>query len=207
MYRNKTTGAYPVSRDDIQAEYPNTTLPAELSAEELDHLGFDFVLPTSRPAHDPVVSSIAETAPGQANDGTWRQAWAVTPLNEATANANRVAQREAIWARIKAERDCRVQSNGYMVGAKWFHSDTFSRSQQMGLVMACAAIPTSMQWKTMDGSFVTMTQTLAAQIFQAAMGSDMAIFTKAETLKAQVQAASDPASVDIMAGWPKGYGE
>ena len=207
MYRNKITGEYPQSMADIQAAHPNTTLPTVLSTEELDHLGFDLVLPTAQPPHDPVVSSIAETAPEQANDGTWHQAWAVTPLNEATASANRTAQREGIWTRIKAERDRRVQSNGYKVGAKWYHSDTFSRSQQMGLVMAGAAIPPGMQWKTMDSSFVTMTQTLAAQIFQAAMGSDMAIFTKAETLKAQVQAASDPASVDIMAGWPKGYGE
>ena len=207
MYRNKTTGAYPVSRDDIQAEYPNTTLPAELSAEELDHLGFDLVLPTAQPTHDPVVSSIAETAPEQANDGTWHQAWSITPFDEATAIANRAAQREGIWTRIKAERDRRVQSNGYKVGTKWFHSDTFSRSQQTGLVMAGAAIPPGMQWKTMDSSFVTMTQSLAAQIFQAAMGSDMAIFSKAETLRVQVQAASDPHAVDITSGWPLGYGE
>ena len=107
---------------------------------------------------------------------------------------------------IKAERD-RRKAGGVKVGAKWFHSDDGSRIQQMGLVMMGAAIPANLQWKTMDGTFITMTQTLASQVFQAVAASDQAVFTAAETHRATMEASTDPASYDYSTGWPKIYGE
>lgn len=106
------------------------------------------------------------------------------------------------WDAIKAERDRRTQNGGYKVGAKWFHSDQFSRGQQLGLVLLGANIPAGLQWKTMDGSFVTMTQLLAQQILGSGTGSDQAIFAAAETHKAAMEASADPASYDFSAGWP-----
>lgn len=111
------------------------------------------------------------------------------------------------WNAIKAERDSRIQQGGYKVGAKWYHSDTFSRTQQMGLVMLGANIPAGTQWKTMDGSFITMTQTIAGQIFATAAASDMAIFAAAETHRVAMEASADPASYDLTTGWPKAFGE
>jgi hypothetical protein len=108
---------------------------------------------------------------------------------------------------IKAERDRRIQSGGFKVGAKWFHSDTFSRTQQMGLVMLGANIPANTPWKTMDGTTVVMTQQLAQQIFAAAAASDIAIFAAAETHRIALEACADPSSYDISAGWPKAFGE
>ena len=110
------------------------------------------------------------------------------------------------WDAIKAERD-RRKSGGVKVGAKWFHSDDGSRIQQIGLVMMGASIPANLQWKTMDGTFITMTQTLASQVFQAVAASDQAIFAAAETHRAAMEASADPASYDFSTGWPKVYGE
>lgn len=101
----------------------------------------------------------------------------------------------ARWATIKALRDAKTQTGGYAVNGNWFHSDTFSRTQQMGLVMMGAAMPPGLQWKTMGGTFVPMTPTLAQQIFAAAAQQDAALFTHAEALKADLQA-------DIATGWP-----
>jgi len=109
------------------------------------------------------------------------------------------------WESIKAERDKRIQTGGYQASGKWFHSDTFSRTQQMGLVMMGASIPGGLQWKTMDGSFVTMTQTLAGQVFAAAAASDAALFARAEQIKATMDA--DPAAFDLAAhAWPPVFG-
>jgi len=109
------------------------------------------------------------------------------------------------WEAIKAERDRRAQQGGYQVAGKWFHSDTFSRTQQMGLVMMGADIPAGLKWKTMDGSFVTMTQTLAGQVFAAAAASDAALFARAEQIKAAMD--SDPAAFDLSAhAWPPVFG-
>lgn len=112
-----------------------------------------------------------------------------------------------IWEKIKAERDRRTEQGGYKVGTKWFHSDQKSRSQQLGLVLLGASISANLQWKTMDGSFVTMTQTLAQQILGAAAASDQAIFAAAEAHKAAMEASADPAAYDFSTGWPKVFGE
>lgn len=112
--------------------------------------------------------------------------------------------RANLWTLIKSYRDNLIQNGGYLASGKWFHSDTLSRTQQMGLVMMGASVP-AVQWKTMDGTFITMTQTLAGQIFAAAAMQDQAIFSYAEVLHATVLAAEDPNSVDITVGWPSTY--
>lgn len=109
------------------------------------------------------------------------------------------------WEAIKQERDKRIQEGGYQVAGKWFHSDTFSRTQQMGLVMMGANIPADLRWKTMDGSFVTMTQALAGQVFAAAAASDAALFARAEQLRLQME--SDPVNFNITEhSWPIMFG-
>ena len=119
-----------------------------------------------------------------------------------------VAQvKAAKWDAIKEKRDNLTGNGGFNVGAKWFHSDQMSRSQQLGLVLLGASIPANLQWKTMDGSFVTMTQTLAQQILAAGAASDQAIFAAAETHKAAMEASADPASYDFSGGWPLVFGE
>jgi hypothetical protein len=110
----------------------------------------------------------------------------------------------AQWESIKTERD-RRESAGVLVGAKWFHSDADSRIKQLGLVLAGASIPAGLQWKTMDGSFVAMTQTLAGQIFGASLAATSAIFTKAEQHKAAMEASADPSAYDHLADWPAVY--
>lgn len=113
------------------------------------------------------------------------------------------------WQEIKSERD-RRKAGGVKVdvenGDKWFHSDDSSRIQQLGLVMFGVAVP-PVQWKTMDGSFVSMTQELANQIFQAVASADQAIFAKAEDHRIAMEASADPASYDFSTGWPLIYGE
>lgn len=104
----------------------------------------------------------------------------------------------ARWAKIKQKRDELTDNGGCLVGGKWFHTDTKSKQQQMALTMLGAAIPANLQWKTMDGTFITMTQTLAGQLFGAQIVREQAIFAHAEVLKADINA-------DINSGWPARY--
>lgn len=138
----------------------------------------------------------------------WRkyQGW-IADGNSPQPAQNLDEVKTAKWEAIKAERDRRTDQGGYKVGTKWFHSDKKSRSQQLGLVLLGANIPAGLQWKTMDGSFVTMTQQLAGQILAAGAASDQAIFAAAETNKAAMEAGADPASYDFSDGWPKVFGE
>lgn len=158
------------------------------------------------PAFNTANATLADAdLPANWTGGVWTYiagVWAV--LNTSGHAAQLAKARAAIWESIKATRDRRIQTAGYTTGGKWYHSDTFSRTQQMGLSMMGALVP-AVQWKTMNGSFVTMSQTLAASIFSAASTSDQTLFSYAETLRTAVYAAADPASVNTSTGWPTGY--
>ncbi len=126
------------------------------------------------------------------------------------APANGLRSDDAIaadkWEEIKAERDRRSQSGGFSVSVdgadKWFHSDLLSRTQQIGLVMMGQNIPAGLRWKTMDGSFITMTAQLAANVFAAAAAKDLATFAAAESAREEMVA--NPASFDVSSiVWPE----
>lgn len=114
---------------------------------------------------------------------------------------NLSAAKASAWDRIKTRRD-EVKRSGVHVSGKWFHSDDSSRIQQLGLVMMGANVP-AVAWKTMDGSFTTMSQALAMGIFQAVATLDMQAFASAETHRTAMEASADPASYDFSTGWPE----
>lgn len=113
-----------------------------------------------------------------------------------------------MWEKIKAERSLRM-SGGFRVEVsagvyKWYHSDPPSRLQQLGLLMAGDALP-AIPWKTMDGTFETMTPTIVNQIFQAGFTLDTTLFTVAEQHKAAMEQSTDPLSYNYSTGWPEHY--
>jgi hypothetical protein len=116
------------------------------------------------------------------------------------------SQKLDTWLNIKAFRDLR-QLSGFKVGNYWFHSDDASRIKYLGLMMMGANIPSNLMWKTMSGEFVSMTQTLATQIFMGIAGFDSAAFLVAEQHKAAMQNSSEPTHYDYSTGWPAIYGE
>lgn len=145
---------------------------------------------------------------GETLDGLiWLDGVKPRPTNEAILSEVGNAKKATAWDAIQAERNRRTREGGYQVAGKWFHSDEFSRGQQLGLVLLGASIPAGLQWKTMDGTFVTMTSAMAQQILGAAAASDTAIFAAAEVHKAAMEASTDPAAYDFSSGWPKVFGE
>ncbi len=220
MYINTATGQYPFSEQDIREALPNTSfsIPFVPPAE------YAYVFPYPRPTFDPLIRVAREIAPELTVAGTWEQRWTVAPrfveyTDEAGVTHTVAAQEAAAIAadlslkrstaigRVKALRDLKTENGGYLAGGKWFHSDLVSRTQQIGLILMGANIPAGLQWKTLDGSFITMTPTLAGQVLAAAGGQDAALFAHAETLIGQINAAADPTTVDVSAGWPTTFGD
>jgi len=115
--------------------------------------------------------------------------------------------RTKMWRDIQASRDMR-KSGGVRVGTNWFHSDDTSRIQQIALVMFGANMPPGIMWKTMQGTFVAMTPTLAMQIFQSIAGQDQQIFSRAEYHR-QHMILDDltPDDYDFTTGWSQTYAE
>lgn len=144
--------------------------------------------------------------------GNWVQGYRIVqkfqnPDDEAPYLAGLHAERvAAAWERIKAERE-RRKGLGVKVGDKWFHSDDASRIQQIGLTIAGPNIPPGLQWKTLDGTFVTMTQTLAGQIFVLSMLHDQEIFARAESHRVAMEASENPSLYDFSSDWPSVFVE
>jgi hypothetical protein len=108
------------------------------------------------------------------------------------------------WELIKEKRT-KVLDEGAEVDGKWFHSDAISKIQQLGLMIMGNNIPAGLQWKTMDGSFVTMTPTLAIQIFNSVVAREQAVFAVAEMHRAELMKSVSPSTYDFMGVWPLGY--
>lgn len=126
-------------------------------------------------------------------------------------------RREAVWEKIKAIRQHKAERGGYLVAGKWFHSDVFSRTQQLGLIEAgrqsvmgggqvTDPIPGVPPWSTMDNSTMVLTPSVVSQFLVAAAAQDGALFEHSKALRALVDASDDPEAIDITVGWPSTYG-
>lgn len=121
----------------------------------------------------------------------------------------------AKWDAIKAKRDT-VKTGGVKVGTKWYHTDTESRIQHLGLLEKARAARAAggtdatrlqalghdIKWKTMDGSFIYLTVKHAEDIFAAVTDLDATAFAAAETHRVAMEASANPAAYDFSVGWP-----
>ena len=201
MYINTQTLAQ-LSEQEIRALTPNTSYPVPFVAPD----GYAYVFPAAQPVYNPVTQVVQQTVPELTVLDTWEQRWEVVEIyqnqqdkDDAIA-ASLIPIRAARHVAIRAERD-RRKFNGVLVSAKWIHTDTYSRTQWMGMVMMGASVP-AIEWTTMDGTSITTSQALAGAVFQATATLDATLFAYTKSLIAAVDASSDPASVDITTGWP-----
>lgn len=174
---------------------------SKLTPEEAAQFSVFPLEETEKPAFNPLTHEIAKEIAYV--DGSWKELQNVVPLLESAAAEARAVAVSIAWLHIKAERDAR-KSGGVSVEGKWYHSDTESRIQQLGMFIMGASVP-AVSWKTMDGSFSQMSQTIAAGIFQATATLDGALFAVAEGHRAAMEASERPDLYDFSAGWPAKY--
>lgn len=126
--------------------------------------------------------------------------------------------RERAWNSIQEIRDG-LKSKGVQVEGKWFHSDSDSRIQYLALkdisrdildsggdISSLIKISNrSVDWKTMDGSFITLTVGLVLEIVKKLAELDNTLFLVAQNHKEKMLAAKDPSVYSYKQGWPKGF--
>lgn len=93
------------THSDIRQSFENTTLPADLTDEILEGLGFYVVNPVT-PHFDPIRQSATEMTPA-ALDGKWYQVWQISDLPADQVAANQAAKLEADEMRV-AEKASRL---------------------------------------------------------------------------------------------------
>ena len=191
-----TQNQFGLTFDQVRKLYPNKSFPAD---GQIDTPEASSYVPSTTPDYDPATHAVRETAPV---GGV--QQWEVYALPAEDVSANRAAARAAKWEAIKAERD-RRKALGVKVGDHWYHSDADSRIQQISLFVMGASVP-PIPWKTLTTTpppvFVTMTQTIAAGIFQNTAASDAAIFAAADVHRIAMEASPTPETYDFTGGWP-----
>lgn len=127
-----------------------------------------------------------------------------------------------VWELIKAKRE-QVKEGGVQVGPQWYHTDTESRIQHLGLLRLADATRAAggtdtttlknpadgkvIEWKTMGGTVVSMTCKLAEDIFAADAILDFAAHAAAETHKVAMAAVENPFDYDFSMGWPQTYAD
>ena len=194
-----TQNQFGLTFDQVRKLFPNQSFPAD---GQIDTPEVSSYAPAPTPQYDPATHAVRETTPV---GGV--QQWEVYALPAEEATANRAAARVAKWEAIMAERD-RRKALGVKVGDHWYHSDADSRIQQISLFVMGASVP-PIQWKTLTTTpppvFVTMTQTIAAGIFQNTAASDAAIFAAAETHRIAMEARPTPETYDFTGGWPASF--
>lgn len=195
MYYRQASDQY--INDGMSFTIDGTTYPAEVlrdaTAEVLQAFGLELVVPTNERGN-PNFYSVTE----QFNGAT--VTYVNTPLDL-------TAIRERLWTQIKSHRDYIKSQGGCLVQGKWYHSDSDSKQQQIALVLLGANIPQGLQWKTLDGSFVAMTQSLAGQIFAAQVAREQSIFAVAESKRAEIQnmTIEQLEAYDVLDGFPQEY--
>ena len=137
------------------------------------------------------------TPPADFSDDTYYRTESDDPPYVIYAKKSPEQLAEVRWNKLKQIRDDLTENGGCLVQGKWFHTDTKSKQQQMALTMMGASIPAGLQWKTMDGTFVEMTQTLATELFAAQVARESTIFNICEAKRGD--------DTPINEGWPERY--
>ena len=96
IFINTQTLAYPVTQEQIQAEYPNTSFPTPFVAPE----PYETVFDSPQPSYDPATQYVQQIAP-LLTDGQYYQAWEVLTLSP--------EQQEAYIAQLQAQTSATAQ--------------------------------------------------------------------------------------------------
>ena len=96
IFINTQTMAYPVTQDQIQAEYPNTSFPTHFVAPE----PYETVFDSPQPSYDPITQAVVQGTPEQIS-GQWYQVWDVVDLTpeQIAYNKDQKAQQNAQQAK------------------------------------------------------------------------------------------------------------
>ena len=111
MYRDKTTGQYPISKQELVSSNPNISLPAAWTDEVLEILGVDYVKPVAKPEITSI-QRLVEGAPEQREDGGWYQTWVIQDFTEEEISNLIIQKKIEKKSSVEVKRDALLKT-GY----------------------------------------------------------------------------------------------
>lgn len=194
-----------VDEKTIRIKFQNISFPAVLNKDILKSIGYVPILDVPMPVT--AYNQIAvKTGVEKDKLGNTVYKWVIHDLPTDVVEQKKKDIKLSKWRDIQSIRDSKM-AGGVMVAEKWFHTDTNSLVQYLAMLAAGESLPSNINWKTMDGSFITMTPALAKEIYAATMTATNNIFNTSETLRVLMEESENPFDFDIElnAGWPESY--
>lgn len=194
-----------VDEKTIRVKFQNISFPAVLNKNILMSIGYVPILDVPMPVT--AYNQIAvKTGVEQDSLGNTVYKWVIHDLPTEVVEQKKKDIKLSKWRDIQSIRDSKM-TGGVKVGEKWFHTDTSSLVQYLAMLAAGESLPSNIKWKTMDGSFITMTPVLAKEIYTATMTATNSIFETAETLRVLMEESDNPFdfNIETNADWPESY--
>lgn len=132
-------------------------------------------------------------------DGEQNQ-WVVCPE---LAAYKYVENQELMWERIKQLRQEKITQGVYIPSIdKHFHTDETSVALYTNIGNSIAlGVFKPLNWKTMEGDFVKLTETLFKEVHVAIINNTESIYAKAEWHKYMMMQADEPLEYDYKDKW------
>jgi len=132
------------------------------------------------------------------NTGAW-------VFNQELADSDLLRRKQSVISNLINYRSTILDGGAKIIvsGAdKWMQTDAHSRTQWLALYVAPSIGP-GIVWRTMDGSYVTVTREVVDNVYAKTTLLDMLAFGNAETHRAGIMGSTDPESYDFSTGWPE----
>lgn len=196
-----------LTETELRNKFPNIAFPEVLDKATLNHIGFDPIMTVPVPATNFNEIAIRNGVTTDAL-GNIVFKWDINSLPIEISNAKVANAKVLKWKEIQTIRDAKSIGGVYVQG-KWFHTDVTSLLKYLKLQLAGSNLPTGIQWKTMDGTFTTMSPELVLEISDSIMASEISIFSTAETLRLAMENSIDPSSFEIIknVGWSNTFND
>lgn len=194
MWINTTNLQVYTQHTDIRTTLPNMSLPATLTDDILQGIGFAVVTQDTKPVYNKFTHIATVQSPVFA-DGAWVQTWVVTKLSSEVVVANLASEKIAKNTQINQWRAAENQSTFIHLG-KTIACDALSRSDIDAVAGAIAlnnAFPSGFPsaWKSIDNTYLPLPDIAAFKSMYNSMTLQGSInFGHSQTLKTALAAAT-----------------
>lgn len=135
---------YPVTLNQLKAEFPNTSFPQNIGSVDLTSFGYANVVSSAQPTYNANTETITEGTPVLAN-GVWVQTWQKTNLS-----AEKITEKTAVRAAAaRTQRDARLADTDYLALSDSTLTDEMRTYRQaLRDVPAQSGFPDNITWPT-----------------------------------------------------------
>lgn len=214
MYRDKTTGQYPISKQELVSSNPNISLPAAWTDEVLEILGVDYVKPVAKPEITSI-QRLVEGAPEQREDGGWYQTWVIQDFTEEEISNLIIQKKIEKKSSVEVKRDALLKTGYTFTFEEQILTlqtrDDEDRINWLGILNASTSMVMASKGddltkiRTAENVVITLSFSAAQILMLQTLAYQSSIYESSWTHKDDVDkltALEEVLAYDVETGWP-----